>query len=199
MGCCGVKMLAVHTRLDERESEGNSPDGNAKKQMTSRSDTDLIMEASERIAAGGLRSIYAAFVHDSPKTTTTRSLEERGLSLDALVHFMTAFGLLDARMIVVNHIVRLLTAGTGRSFAELLEGKSWGSGEQESSDRTGANAPEDPPGHRSLRSEEADSEVWYLGTVDFFVTYTMDDRMEDCLDAIQRHEQNLRTRRKNNR
>jgi hypothetical protein len=202
MGCCGVKMLAVHSRLDERDSsDGTSPDGKAKKQVSTRPDTDLILEASERISSGGLKAVFQGFVSPTPRTTTSRPLEERGLSIDALTHFMTAFALLEARMLVVLHVIRILTQGTGRSLAELLEGKCWGSGETGvSSDGGGkglGSVPGSPRGSEKGMAAELEEEgLGYLGSVNFFVSYTLEDRMEDCLDAIRRHEQSLHARRK---
>jgi hypothetical protein len=71
-----------------------------------------------------LLQVRKGFISHSPLTTPHLPYEDRGLSLPFFSDFKREFCIPDGmRAVVVQQIVRFLTAGTGRSFGELMHGK----------------------------------------------------------------------------
>jgi hypothetical protein len=72
-----------------------------------------------------LHTVCGEFIHPYPKATKRLPTEQRGLSKQFFIDFKTRFKLpADMRVLVVLHMMRFLTAGTNRSFAELMQGQN---------------------------------------------------------------------------
>jgi tetratricopeptide (TPR) repeat protein len=89
-------------------------------------DKDLVASsiALKHIAEHELHSVCRNFFHSEPMKTSMRPQEQRGLSRQFFVDFKERFKIPeDMPVLVVQHMARYFTAGTGRSFAELMEGQ----------------------------------------------------------------------------
>jgi tetratricopeptide (TPR) repeat protein len=88
-------------------------------------DSMAAIAALRHIAKHDLHAVCRNFIHQNPANTKPISTENRGLSRQFFIDFETSFKLPeDMPVLVVLHMMRFLTAGTGRSFAELMQGQT---------------------------------------------------------------------------
>jgi tetratricopeptide (TPR) repeat protein len=93
--------------------------------------------ALNHIAKHDLHTVCRRFIHPDPASTEKLPTRERGLSRQFFIDFKREFKLPDDMpVLVVLHMMRFLTAGTGRSFAELMQGLKDANGEPYLSDAT---------------------------------------------------------------
>jgi hypothetical protein len=105
----------------------------------------------------GLHAVCRDFIRSNPKHVPQLALEDQGLSKQFFVDFFKEFKIpANTRLIVVLHIMRFLSAGTNRSFAELMQGQS---------DKNGRP---------------------YVAPVDLFLSYSNECLLTEAVDVIYR-------------
>jgi tetratricopeptide (TPR) repeat protein len=100
-------------------------------------DTLAAVAALNHIAEHNLHTVCRGFIHPDPASTEKLQTGARGLSRQFFIDFKRQFKLPDDMpVLVVLHMMRFLTAGTGRSFAELMQGQKDANGKPYLSDAT---------------------------------------------------------------
>jgi hypothetical protein len=122
------RRIVQRVNIKPTDLHGKIEEGGVSKDINP--DALAAVAALAHIAKHQLHQTARHFVNPQAMSTLSLPMEDRGLSSQFLADFKREFKIpADMQTTVVRQILRFLTAGTGRSFAELMQGRQDSSGQ----------------------------------------------------------------------